>query len=173
MFDKATFDQIVFDGSVEVIYKQTLSVTEVSVVVLTTVSTLLKTLSVIESSIVTLAKGLFQTLSVTESSITALIKSFFRTLAVTEVSIPVLEKLKTLSKTLVVTEISVVALTKNIFKKLSVVVVGVISLITQKVITAFLNPKAYDGYRCLIEQYVKRKLRGLKPYKLPDGTTWD
>ena len=39
-------------------------------------------------------------------------------------------------------------------------------------VCVFANPLAYDGYRCFIEQYVKCKIRGLGPCKLPDGTSW-
>lgn len=31
---------------------------------------------------------------------------------------------------------------------------------------------AFDGYRCFIEQYVKNKVIGALPWKLPDGTKW-
>jgi len=35
------------------------------------------------------------------------------------------------------------------------------------------NLMAYDGYRCFMEQYIKRKVAGLPPFKLPNGTTWE
>jgi hypothetical protein len=35
------------------------------------------------------------------------------------------------------------------------------------------NPLAYDGYRWFMEQYIKNKVAGLPPLKLPDGTPWD
>ena len=34
------------------------------------------------------------------------------------------------------------------------------------------NPKAYSGYHCFVEQYVKNKVNGYLPLKLPDGTLW-
>lgn len=34
------------------------------------------------------------------------------------------------------------------------------------------NPKAYNGYLCFMEQYIKNKAAGKPPLKLPDGTTW-
>lgn len=35
------------------------------------------------------------------------------------------------------------------------------------------NPKAYNGYLCFMEQYIKNKVADLPPLKLPDGTLWD
>lgn len=31
---------------------------------------------------------------------------------------------------------------------------------------------AHDGYRCFMEQYVRNRVEGLSPLKLPDGTLW-
>jgi len=32
---------------------------------------------------------------------------------------------------------------------------------------------AIDGYRCFMEQYIKNKVAGAPPLKLPDGTLWE
>jgi len=37
---------------------------------------------------------------------------------------------------------------------------------------SYLNKDAYSGYHCFIEQYQKRKINDLTPFKLPDGTLY-
>ena len=34
------------------------------------------------------------------------------------------------------------------------------------------NPKAWNGYLCFMEQYIKNKVADKPPLKLPDGTLW-
>ena len=34
------------------------------------------------------------------------------------------------------------------------------------------NKKAFSGYHCFMEQYIKNKEAGVNAYKLPDGTLW-
>lgn len=85
MFDKALFDKIVFNGSVEQTYYQTLAVTEISNATMSLAKTLYRTLAVIENTIAGLFKGMFKTLFVAESSIVSLmpLKRIYKILAVT------------------------------------------------------------------------------------------
>lgn len=34
------------------------------------------------------------------------------------------------------------------------------------------NKRAFSGYHCFMEQYIKNAQAGVNKYKLPDGTTW-
>jgi len=159
-------------------FVKTLATTEVSIPTLLKIATHLRTLAATEVSVITLSllKTFYRILSVAETSVASLKKGLFKTLSAVESSVATLSKVATHLKTLAAIEISVPSLSmlKTFYRTLSATMVSIVSLVTSAIVAilAVINPQAYDGYRCFIEQYVKRKVKGDSPYKLPDGTYW-
>jgi len=97
VFDSPRYDQLAYDETLHLSFQ---------------------TLTVTETSTISLIKGCFKVLSVVESSIMGLIKGWFKTLSVIEIGVPAFTR--KIGKFLSVVETSVAGFIKKMFKTLSV-----------------------------------------------------